>query len=233
MPAKGDAGAPRDRERGQMRAIILAGGDRPDPRALSAAWPGWERAELVIGADGGARAAALLALPLHLIIGDFDTLTASEVEEFATRGVRVERLPHEKEATDTELALLTALDAGATEIVFLGALGSSGGRSDHALGTISLLAHPRARGAKLSLLDATSRIQLLVAPTRCSISTRPSAIISLVPWGTDARVTTEGLRWPLYDELLTCGSTRGLSNESLGDVSIELREGALLVSEGA
>ena len=41
-----------------MRAIILAGGDQPDPRALSAAWPGWERADLVIGADGGARAAA-------------------------------------------------------------------------------------------------------------------------------------------------------------------------------
>jgi thiamine pyrophosphokinase len=216
-----------------MRAIILAGGDQPDPRALSAAWPGWERADLVIGADGGARAAAPLALPLHQIIGDFDTLTASEVEEFAARGVRVERLPHEKDATDTEIALLTALDAGATEIVILGALGSSGGRSDHALGTISLLAHPRARGVKLSLLDVTSRIQLLVAPARCSISARPGAIVSLVPWGADARVTTEGLRWPLRNELLTSGSTRGLSNESLGDLTIELHEGALLVSEGA
>ena len=75
-----------------------------------------------------------------------------------------------------------ALDAGATEIVILGGLGSSGGRSDHALGTISLLAHPRARGVQLSLLDATSRIQLLVAPAHCSISSRPGAIVSLVPW---------------------------------------------------
>ena len=215
-----------------MRAIILAGGDQPDPRALSVAWPGWERADLVIGADGGARAAAPLGLPLHLIIGDFDTLTAREVEEFAARGVRVERLPHEKEATDTELALLAALDAGATEIVILGALGSSGGRSDHALGTISLLAHPRARGVKLSLLDPTSRIQLLVAPVRRAIASRPGAIVSLVPWGADARVTTEGLRWSLRNERLTSGSTRGLSNESLGEGAIEVHEGALLLSEG-
>jgi len=216
-----------------VRAIILAGGDQPDPRALSVAWPGWERADLVIGADGGARAAAPLGLPLHLIIGDFDTLTAREVEEFAARGVRVERLPHEKEATDTELALLAALDAGATEVVILGALGSSGGRSDHALGTISLLAHPRARGVKLSLLDPTSRIQLLVAPVRRAITSRPGAIVSLVPWGADARVTTEGLRWSLRNERLISGSTRGLSNESLGEGAIEVHEGALLLSEGA
>ena len=73
-----------------MRALILAGGDQPDPRALDASWPGWSRAELVIGADGGARAAAPLGLPLHLVIGDFDTLTDAEVAQFAARGVRVE-----------------------------------------------------------------------------------------------------------------------------------------------
>ena len=92
-----------------MRALILAGGDQPDPRALDASWPGWSRADLVIGADGGARAAAPLGLPLHLVIGDFDTLTDAEVAQFAARGVRVERAPVEKDATDTELALLAAL----------------------------------------------------------------------------------------------------------------------------
>ncbi|MEI6271509.1 MAG: thiamine diphosphokinase, partial [Chloroflexota bacterium] len=67
----------------------------------------------------------------------------------------------------------------------------------------------------------------------CSISSRPGAIVSLAPWGADARVTAEGLRWPLQHELLTNGSTRGVSNESLGEATIEVHEGALLVSEGA
>mgnify|MGYP003339822629 FL=1 len=216
-----------------MRALILAGGDQPDPRALDASWPGWSRAELVIGADGGARAAAPLGLPLHLVIGDFDTLTDAEVAQFAARGVRVERAPVEKDATDTELALLAALDAGATEVAMLGALGASGGRSDHALGTIGLLANSRARGVNLAILDATSRTRLLVAPTRCTIESRPGSIVSLVPWGGDVRVTTEGLRWSLTDEVLASGSTRGVSNESLGVATIEVHHGALLVSEGA
>ncbi len=187
----------------------------------------------MIGADGGARAAAPLGLALHVIIGDFDTLAAAEVDAFAARGVRVDRFSHEKEATDTELALLAACDAGATEIAILCGLGSSGGRSDHSLGTIALLAHPRARGVDLSLLDATSRIQLLAAPNRCALRAKAGTIVSLIPWGGAALVSTEGLRWSLQRETLLSGSTRGLSNESLGAPLIELHEGALLISEGA
>ena len=62
----------------------------------------------MIGVDGGARAAAPLGLTLHLIVGDFDTLRAAEVDAFAAQGVRVARSPPDKDATDTELALLAA-----------------------------------------------------------------------------------------------------------------------------
>jgi len=77
----------------------------------------------VIGVDGGARAAAPLGLTLHLIVGDFDTLRAEEVDAFAAQGVRVARSPHDKDATDTELALLAACDEGASRVEILGALG--------------------------------------------------------------------------------------------------------------
>jgi thiamine pyrophosphokinase len=186
----------------------------------------------VIGVDGGARAAAPLGLTLHLIVGDFDTLRADEVDAFAAQGVRVARSPHDKDATDTELALLTACDEGASRVEILGALGASGGRSDHSLGTIALLAHPRARAIDCSLLDATSRTRLLRAPARFASDAAAGAVISLIPWGGGATVSTERLRWPLQREQLHEGSTRGLSNESLGAPFVEMHDGSLLISEG-
>ncbi|MGA1647438.1 MAG: thiamine diphosphokinase [Candidatus Limnocylindrus sp.] len=211
---------------------MLAGGDQPTRAALDAAWPDWSVADLVIGVDGGARAAAALGLALDLIVGDFDTLRADEVDAFEAQGIRVLRSPHDKDATDTELALLAACDAGAVRVEILGALGASGGRSDHSLGTIALLAHPRARAVDCSLLDATSRIRLLTAPAQFASDTAAGAVVSLIPWGGDALVSTERLRWPLQRERLHEGSTRGLSNESLGAPFIEVHEGALLISEG-
>jgi thiamine pyrophosphokinase len=154
------------------------------------------------------------------------------VDAFEAQGVRVLRSPHDKDATDTELALLAACDAGAVRVEILGALGASGGRSDHSLGTIALLAHPRARAIDCSLLDATSRIRLLSAPARFASDTTAGAVVSLIPWGGGALVSTERLRWPLQRESLHEGSTRGLSNESLGAPFIEVYEGALLISEG-
>jgi thiamine pyrophosphokinase len=186
----------------------------------------------VIGVDGGARAAAPLGLILHLIVGDFDTLRADEVDAFAAQGVRVSRSPHDKDATDTELALLAACDEGASRVEILGALGALGGRSDHSLGTIALLAHPRARAVDCSILDATSRIRLLAAPARFASDATSGAVISLIPWGSGATVSTERLRWPLQRERLHEGSTRGLSNESLGAPFIEVHDGSLLMSEG-
>lgn len=186
----------------------------------------------MIGVDGGARSAAPLGLALDLIVGDFDTLLADEVDAFAARGVRVLRSPHDKDATDTELALLAACDAEAVTVEIIGALGSSGGRSDHSLGTIALLAHPRVRAIDCTLLDATSRIRLLTAPARFASEAAAGAVVSLIPWGGSALVSTERLRWPLQRESLHEGSTRGLSNESLGAPFIEVHEGALLISEG-
>ena len=115
-----------------MRALILAGGDQPDPTLLDARWSGWREVALVIAADGGARYAAPLGLPLHQVVGDFDSLSASDADELEAAGVTVTRFSANKDATDTELALLAALDAGATEIALLC---TWGGRSDHAIGT--------------------------------------------------------------------------------------------------
>jgi thiamine pyrophosphokinase len=210
--------------------LILAGGDRPDPALLDAHWPGWRDAALVIAADGGARHAAPLGLPLHQVVGDFDSLIAGDVDELEAAGVVVTRFPTNKDATDTELALLAALDAGATDITLLC---TWGGRSDHAIGTLALLANPRCGAADVVILDEQTRTQLLRSGAGLTLRGNIGRIISITPWGGDATVSTTGVRWPLVSAVLIAGSTRGISNVATAEESvITAHNGAVLVSEG-
>jgi thiamine pyrophosphokinase len=213
-----------------VRALILAGGDRPDPALLDAHWPGWRSASLVVAADGGARHAAPLGLPLHQVVGDFDSLSAGDVDELEAAGVTVTRFPTDKDATDTELALLAALDAGATEITLLC---TWGGRSDHAIGTLALLAHLRGGAVVVMILDEQTRTQLLRSGAGLTLRGNIGRIISLTPWGGDATVSATGVRWPLDSTVLIAGSTRGISNVATAAESvITAHNGAVLVSEG-
>jgi thiamine pyrophosphokinase len=212
-----------------VRALILAGGDQPDPALLDARWPGWRDVALVVAADGGARYAAPLGLPLHQVVGDFDSLSAGDVDELEAAGVIVKRFPANKDATDTELALLAALDAGATEIALLC---TWGGRSDHAIGTLGLLAHPHGDVAMVVILDEQTRTQLVRGGTALTLRGEPGRTISLTPWGGDATVTATGVRWTLDSERLAAGGTRGISNvATAAEVVITAHSGAVLVSE--
>ena len=212
-----------------MRALILAGGDRPDPALLDAHWPGWRDAALVIAADGGARHATPLGLRLHQVIGDFDSLSAADIDELEAAGVAVTRFPTNKDATDTELALLAALDAGAAEITLLC---TWGGRSDHAIGTLALLAHPRCSAATVAILDEQTRTQLLRSGAELTLRGAVGRIISITPWGGDATVSATGVRWTLDSALLVAGSTRGISNvATAAETFIAVHDGAVLVSE--
>jgi thiamine pyrophosphokinase len=209
--------------------LILAGGDQPDPALLDARWPGWRSVSLVVAADGGARHAAPLGLSIDQVVGDFDSLSAGDVDELEAAGVTVARFPTNKDATDTELALLAALDAGATEITLLC---TWGGRSDHAIGTLALLAHPRG-GAAVVILDEQTRTQLLRSGAALSLRGAPGRIVSITPWGGDATVSATGVRWPLDSAVLIAGSTRGISNVATAEESvITAHNGAVLVSEG-
>jgi thiamine pyrophosphokinase len=213
-----------------VRALILAGGDQPNPALLDAHWPGWREAALVIAADGGARHAAPLGLPLHQVVGDFDSLSAADADELETAGVIVTRFSPNKDATDTELALLAALNAGATEIELLC---TWGGRSDHAIGTLALLAHPRCGTAAIAILDEQTRTQLLRRGAAITLRGEVGRVISITPWGDDATVSATGVRWTLDSALLVAGSTRGISNVATATESIiTVHDGAVLVSEG-
>ncbi len=221
-----------------MDALILADGDAPTRADLDLAWPGWDaRLGLVIAADGGARHATRLAVPIDAWVGDGDSLDADGMAVLLAAGVPMERANPHKDESDTELAVREALRRGAEGIVIVGGLG--GTRIDHALANIGLLAMAELAGRRAELLDARSRITLVRAPepdgvpVHRALPGRTGDLVSLLPLGAGVvGVTTDGLAYPLVDEPLPPGPARGLSNvRTSPEASVTVRAGLLLVVE--
>jgi thiamine pyrophosphokinase len=220
-------------------AIVLADGAAPTRAALDAAWPGWDSGvRFVVAADDGARHATALGLHLDQWVGDGDSIEPGDLAALAAAGVRIERVAQEKDASDTELAVRAATDAGADEVTILGGLG--GVRTDHALMNVALLEHALlarlGRGARM-YDEQAARLTWLQAgngtPASALLHGHVDDLVTLIPLGGPASgVTTSGLRYPLADEVLPVGSSRGLSNVRMSpEASVSILDGSLLVIE--
>jgi thiamine pyrophosphokinase len=221
-----------------IRALIVADGEPADAAALEAAWPGWaDGIDIVIAADGGARLAERLLRSIDggrrtidLIVGDGDSLGEPELARFEAAGVPFARSPVAKDESDTELAVAAALARGATDLILVGAVG---GRLDHTVANLSLLAAPTLAGRSCVILDPTTRITLLSAPAERELAGRTGDVVSLLPLGDGVTgVTTTGLAYPLDDEPLPFGPARGLSNVRTAEVArVVVRTGRVLLVE--
>lgn len=184
------------------------------------------RADLVIATDGGALPLLRAGIVPRIAIGDMDSVDAASLRILAERGADVRRFPRAKDETDLELALLAACEAGAASIDIFGALG---GRWDHTLANVALLALPELRERRVRLLADDQTLYLV--RDIAQIDGKVGDTVSLIPLAGDAHgVTTEGLQYVLRDATLAFERARGISNvllEPPGRVS--LREGLLLV----
>jgi thiamine pyrophosphokinase len=201
-----------------MHALVFANGDLSDTLCP-------EDADLVLCADGGLRHAQALGIRPDVVIGDLDSLPAAGRETLEARGVHVSVHPRAKDETDLELALLYAADHGAERITVLGA---RGGRLDHELGNLLLLAHPDLRGIDVRFCAGPQEVVLIERERVLHGSS--GDLLSLLPVGGDAQgITTQGLEYALDNETLHLGRTRGISNVFTGSrVKISLRSGLLL-----
>ncbi len=206
------------------RTIIFANGELKDYEAVRALV---HSDDLIIAADGGARHCSMLGLIPQVLIGDFDSLDEDEVERIARSGTQIIRHPAHKDYTDLELAMMHAQESGAREVLIFGALGA---RWDQTLANLLLPASDSYRKMDIRLVDGKQEIYLLRAGVRHVISGEAGDTLSLIPLiGTAQGVKTDGLEYPLHDESLYFGATRGLSNTLLGgSASVQFEQGALL-----
>ena len=164
--------------------------------------------ELIVAADGGARYLLALDILPHIAVGDFDSLEPDKLAELVAAGVEVVRHSVHKDETDLELALLAAIERGATCIHVLAALG---GRPDQHLANLQLLTHPRLAAADVRLVHEDW--EMFAIRQSGFIYGTPNDLVSLLPM-TEAvtGIVTAGLYYPLRGETLCLGPARGISN---------------------
>lgn len=94
-----------------------------------------------------------------LAVGDFDTFGLERMEELRKKeGWATDVHKPEKDETDTDLAVRSALRAGFRTAHVLGA---TGGRLDHELSNIHLMRAAKDAGLFMEIYDAKNRIFLL------------------------------------------------------------------------
>jgi thiamine pyrophosphokinase len=184
----------------------------------------------LICVDSGGEAALAWSLQPDLLIGDMDSISSGTLRHYRKQnGVEILIAPHEKEETDLELALNHALKHNATRITIIGGLG---GRLDHTLGNLYLLAIPPLQNVPTNLVAEKENIVLLHGGKGAyTLNGTKGDTVSLIPLNGNAEgITLTNFYYPLKNETLYFGPGRGISNELVADTAqIELKSGLLLV----
>jgi thiamine pyrophosphokinase len=206
---------------GLTSVVVVAGGEPPPPSVVPMLPPG----ATVIAADSGLDHAAALGLEPSRVVGDMDSVSSAGLASLGD-DVRVELHPVDKDASDLELAVRAALDLEPDEIVVVG---GHGGRLDHLLANVALLASDDLADVAVRWLAGRD----LVIPVRdhVTVQGRARALVSIIPIGGPALgVTTTGLRWELDEADLDPTSSRTVSNQFLGtEATVTVSSGVVVV----
>lgn len=161
---------------------------------------------LIVAVDAGLKRIQDLGLSPSVIIGDMDSVEPELLEQFS-KSLR-KPYPTRKNETDTELALLWSIEAGAEEFVIINGLE---GRFDHSLALIHNLDFLHAKHFPARIESSFQRVWLLSRDAK--ISDCRGCTLSLMPWCETVKFKgSKGLAYSLEEVSLQPGKTRGLSN---------------------
>jgi thiamine pyrophosphokinase len=181
---------------------------------------------LIICCDGGVRHLQQTVIKPDVIIGDMDSIDPAQLANYSEQGVKIIKHPGNKDYTDTELALDYATNLKPAAIYIWAALG---GRIDHALANVFLLAKGKAVFIKTYLIDEYCEVFLLNGNVAFSKSVGQTvSLIALSPQVEG--ITLRGFLYPLDDATLMMGESRGISNVIKEDnATVSIRSGNLLM----
>jgi thiamine pyrophosphokinase len=235
---------------GNRIGLLFTGGEGPTASQCRAIVQEAEQTGklLIAAADSGLLLAERAGVLPDWIIGDMDSLGAEASRLSAYPSEKVLRFPHDKNHTDTELALALLREKGACTIWIIG---GGGGRLDHLFAIRSLFErdYPPARW-----ITAKEKIYCIDAENDnvpAEISAGTEGMVSVFPLGSNSAETggpaeaaatgaaatgagqwkaeSSGLKWPL-DGLLWDRGFFGISNEAPGgSFTIRAKNGRFLI----
>lgn len=174
--------------------------------------------DIIIGADRGALHAIKNGIIPDISIGDFDSVTDSELDIIKKNSKKIIKLNPIKDKSDTEEAIELVKDYD--EIHILG--GIKGKRIEHLFANIiSLINYPNA-----SLKDEDSLIEI-INDNNYKIK-KEYKFISLYAIE-ESIIVLKGFKYNLNDYLLKTNDPLCLSNEIINNPKIELKKGKLLI----
>ena len=181
--------------------------------------------DLCIAADQGYHTAKALGERIDLLLGDFDSIGSVPGDE----GMEIQRVPAEKDYTDTQLAVEIALERGADEIIIIGGLS---GRLDHTLSTLAILEDLNTRGVYCTVTDGQNRARYMKS-TSTLIARSPYKYLSLIAADEVVKgVDIEGCKYPLKKATLRRSHQFAVSNEITGNVAfIAVKKGGVFIIE--
>jgi len=204
-------------------AVVFIGGEPPHPGVI----PLLPADRRVVAADSGLDHALALGVAVDQLVGDLDSVSEAGLQAATRLGIPIERHPRDKDFTDTELAIRTALDTGARHLVVVSGVGD---RLDHSLGALLALTSPELAAIEVEAWWGEAHVFVVRGPGELHVTGAVGDIVSLLPVNASAEgVTTSGLRFPLTDETLHASSSRGVSNELTATTAVvTVRRGALV-----
>lgn len=208
-----------------MRAFIFTGG-RICPEFIHERPSG---DDLSVAADGGYKNAEQLGVSISYLIGDFDSFEGGEPEATVPRSTEIIRVPAEKDATDTQLAVTLALEKGADEILLIGGLG---GRLDHTLSNLSILESLDKNHVHAVMTDGQNRVRF-IRSTSYLIARSEYRYLSLIAVDETVKgVSIEGCKYPLKNARLDRGFQYAVSNELTGNCAlVSVKKGGIYIIE--
>lgn len=182
-----------------------------------------EAGDLIIAADAGYLNCRAADLTPHLLLGDFDSMEVPETD------LPLQRLPVEKDDTDTMAAVKLALERGCDVIHIYG--GTGGKRLDHTLYNLHTLLHIRRNGAVGYLHDNDFLWTAIENETLELKREVDWGIVSVFPLCEKAEGVDEvGLQYPLDHATLTVQDPIGVSNHFMEErAHVTVRKGSLIV----
>ncbi len=209
-----------------MKVLIITGGSVEV--SFAAAFLEKYKYDKLYAVDKGIETISRLDIKPDLLLGDFDSVASVVLDEYIRdNDIKVVRHNPIKDATDTELAIDKAIEAGADEIYILGATGT---RIDHMLGNIHCLYKALSNGVKCVLWDSHNRIELIDAPIQIVKNDMFGKYVSFIPFGnTVEELTLRGFKYNLDKYTLEYGTSIGVSNEVTKDTaSVDFSRGILI-----
>lgn len=202
----------------EKKVVFFANGDFSDKNLNINAL----KESYLVAVDRGLMHLDALGLRPSMMVGDFDSLDPHIREKYD--GVPELRLKVDKDETDLEAAIHAVKDI---PYEYGAILGGFGGRSDHLMGHLQILAR---QPCKLAL-ESINAVIFAISPGQnlVKVRTTPGQTVSIYPLcGSASGVFSRGLKWELSDFTLDmhCFSQSNIALEN--EVEISVAQGTLL-----